>query len=229
MQDYKFIYCAGAPGSMWSRITNRVKRNYDWIDRSDDTEERRYKMPPGVIEARYSAPTEHPTGKGHYGSYFGPGNEFGQDFEDLSHYNVDDFKSECMKPFTDDSKNTKLVRSHWFAYNLDWLYDNCKGDEILLVWRDPKESEKWWHDMGGWNITHPNYDWYQNDSRMWEKIQEETRLIEEFASKHNITWHEYDVDDNWILSLKPNVTNKVPNYGQFFATDTVKVALFKIE
>lgn len=226
----QFIFAAGAPGSMWSRITGRIKRNFYWIDRSDDTEERRYKMPEGVIESRYTSPTQHPTGKGHYGSYFGPGNEFGEHFDDIkNNYTIDEFRTECLKPFTDDTRPTKIVRSHWFAYQLDWLYDNMKNEEILLVWREADKSRDWWYGMGGWNINHPNYDWYQNDTRMWEKIQEETILIKEFGDKHNVTWIDYDVDDNWILKLYPDPVTKVPNYGQFFLTDPVKVALFKIE
>jgi hypothetical protein len=104
-----------------------------------------------------------------------------------------------------------------------------KGEEILLVWRDPAKSRDWWYGMGGWDINHPNYDWYENDEKMWEMIQLESKLIKEFGDKYNVTWHDYDVDDNWILNLYPEDVTKVPNYGQFFLTDSVKVALFKIE
>jgi hypothetical protein len=231
MNDTKFIYCAGAPGSMWSRITNRIKRNCDWIDRSDDTVDRRYQLPPGVIESRYTAPGERLSTQGHYGSYFGPGNEFGQNFDDLTNYdyNVEDFKRECLMPFVDDSKTTKLIRCHWFAYNLEWLKQNCKGDEILLVWRGAEQSRDWWYGMGGWDINHPDYSWYQNDERMWQKMQEETDCIKQFGDKYNVNWVEYDTEDDWVLKLYPNITSKVPNFGQFFLTDSVKVALYKID
>jgi hypothetical protein len=40
---------------------------------------------------------------------------------------------------------------------------------------------KWWHFVGGWDISFPTYTWYNNDSRMYEKILEENQDMLTFA------------------------------------------------
>lgn len=229
MNDIKFVFVAGVPGSAWSMITRRFKKRQEGFDFTDDTPERQFNLPQD-IKQRYTIDIDQDKWKanGHIGSYFGPYHEFGQKFDDLVHYsNVSDFYSECMIPFKDNSLPNKLIRSHWFAYNLEWLWENCKGHDLMLIYRDPKISKDWWHQRGGWDIQHPVYTWYQNDERMWQQIQKETELIWNFGQTKNVKWLDWDHEDSWIektfdKKLDPK-TFANPNFD-----DTIKIGYLKI-
>jgi hypothetical protein len=229
-QNYKLVLTAGAPGSAWSMMSNRVKRALaKRFDRTDETDERTYYIPEDHKNEMYDV--KDPTWKAttHNGSYFGPYHEFGHGFDDIpKNYTTESFKAECLKPFLDPTRTHKLVRSHWFSYNLDWIWDNMKGHKLLLVWRDAEKSRDWWYSMGGWNINFPVYTWYDNPDRMWEKIQEETNLIWKFGEKHNLEWMDYDNDDQWILSKFPNA-KKTDHKADIKINDTIKIAYLDIE
>jgi hypothetical protein len=196
MNNYTLILCTGAPGSGWSRISRRFKKSFNNFDLSDETPERAYVLPE-QNRIDYQVHKDNWQGKTHLGSYFGPYHEFGDHFDDISnHYTKEQFLNECVKPFLDSSKSLKLVRSHWFAYNLDWIWENCKGHKLFLIWRDPECSKNWWYSMGGWNINYPIYKWYDNPEKMWIKIQEEANNVLEFAQRKNIKWQDYsDFDE----------------------------------
>ena len=49
----------------------------------------------------------------------------------------------------------------------------------------------WWHQIGGWDITYPHYDWYANDERMKSQIHIENSNIENFFDLNKISL--YDV------------------------------------
>jgi hypothetical protein len=229
MDNYKLILTTGAPGSAWSMVSHRFKKNFREFDMSDETPDRHYKLPDDH-KSQYDIQGNYWGGRTHIGSYFGPHHEFGHYFDDLSHYNnkVSDFYQECLKPFSNNNAPWKLVKSHWFAYNLDWIWDNCKGHDLFLIWRDPVVSRDWWYQMGGWDIKHPVYDWYEGPERLWNQIQEETRLIEEFAAKKGITWYDYDMKDTWLSKhfglSKIREVSASPKFK-----DTIKVAYLKIE
>lgn len=201
--DNKFVFVAGAPGSMWSMISYRLKRAYTDFDQSDETAERQYSLPEHHKE-NYIVDNPNWKAKTHIGSYFGPNHEFGHHFDELPKYyegNVEGFYQECSGPFIDETKPVKLVRCHWFSYWLDWMWENCKGQDLLLIWREPEATRDWWYNMGGWNIHYPVYWWYENDEKMWEKIQEESAKILEFGNRKGVKWTTYDGSDDWIVGL----------------------------
>lgn len=224
-ENFKLVLCTGAPGSAWSMICQRMRLqlpNYDMTDQSPD---RMYKMP---IEHTKDYQVNDDSWKSytHNGAYFGPHHEFGNWFDDLSNHSKEEFITECLKPFSDDTQVYKQCKSHWFAYNLDWIWENCKGHDLLLVWREAQASKEWWYHMGGWAIYYPIYKWYENDERMWEKMQEETNCIWNFAEKHNLTWDNYST--NWVTERFENAVPKLfkaePNLK-----DTIKVCYTRIE
>jgi hypothetical protein len=223
MNHKKFVFVTGAPGSSWSTASHKLKKQFAGFDRSDETEERLYALPDEYRNqynvARINA---------HIGSYFGPQHEFGHHFDNLDFYNnnVEEFYNECSKPFSNEEKEFKLVKSHWFAYNLDWIWENCKNHFIMLVWREPSFSRDWWYQLGGWDIKHPVYTWYENDERMWNQIQQETNLIWEFGQKHKVEWFDLD-NGNWIEKRFGKKLKEEPIVPSKF-TDTIKIAYFKI-
>ena len=40
----------------------------------------------------------------------------------------------------------RIIKSHFFArhHNLDWLWENMKGDYIILLYKEPQASFAWW-------------------------------------------------------------------------------------
>lgn len=224
MKDNKFVFVTGAPGSAWSMISHRVKQNVKNFDFTDENEDRQYCLP-----EKHKKKFNITANKTHMGAYFGPHHEFGHLFDDLSRYNqqVDNFYKECSRPFSDHTSPYKLVKSHWFSYNLDWIWNNCKGHNLLLIWREPKAARDWWYCMGGWDIHYPVYTWYDNPERMWYQMQEESKLILDFGNKMNVTWHDYDMDNSWLIKefgKKP----RCPRTVAVEFSDTIKIGYLHI-
>ena len=226
--NFKLILATGAPGSMWSMISHRFKRSINKFDFTDENEQRFYDLPKTHTNVNYIINEDNWKAKGHRGSYFGPYHEFGQQFDDLRYYqNVENFYNECLKPFNNDQRPYKLIKSHWFSYNLDWLWENCKGHKMMLIWREPQAAENWWYSMGGWDIRYPVYTWYNNPARMKEKIKEESDLIQGFAEKHNITWVDFDISGDWVYKNFPEAQIIDPKANPVI-DDIIKVAYFDI-
>jgi len=228
MQNYTLVFTTGAPGSCWSMISNRLKRIMPNFDKTDETVEKSYKMPEEHAGRNYNIIDTSWQQTTHVGSYFGPYHDFGHGFDNISkNYTPESFLSECFKPFTDKERPNKLIRSHWFAYNLDWIWENCKGHKMLLIWREPKAAEDWWYSMGGWDIHYPIYTWYEGPERMSKQIKEESDLVLEFAKKHNIEWWDFDSAGQWLYSRFPD-TRVIEPKADPIIKDTIKVAFFEI-
>lgn len=225
MNEPKLILCTGAPGSAWSMICQRMRLQLTGYDMTDQSPDRMYRMP---IEHTkdYTVTDDSWRAYTHNGAYFGPYHEFGHNFDNLNHYTREAFEQECLKPFSDNTQPLKQIKSHWFAYNLDWIWENCKGHDLLLVWREPQAAKDWWFHMGGFDIYYPIYKWYVNEERMWEKIQEETNKIADFAERKNFEWNNYST--NWVMERFPEAVPKLfkaePNIQ-----DNIKVCYTKIE
>jgi len=231
MNDYKFVFVTGAPGSMWSMISHRYKKTFRKFDHSDEISERTYDLPEAHKLANYDAPDrEHWAGKTHIGVYYGPYHEVGHNFDNLAFYdnNVQEFYNECLKPYKEQDKTHKMIKSHWFAYNLDWMWENCKGHDLLLIWRDPDAADDWWHTMGGWDIKHPVYDWYVDDERMHKQIVEESAKIWEFGESKGVEWLDYDAQDTWIEKKFGKARRGNPKAAPRH-TDTIKIGYLTIE
>lgn len=188
---YQFEFVTGCPGSQWSNITNRVRTILsDFYDMTDSGPDRCFRIPDEFIKHHtdYDLSTLSEADKyTHRGSYFGPCHEYGQGFDYISeNYNVAEFTQECLLPFSDANKSIKQIKSHWFAYNLDWLWENFKGHHLTMVWKDPTDACAHWYNLGGWQITYPNYDWYYALGNMPQQIKKEADLVLEFADRKNI-------------------------------------------
>ena len=226
LKDFKLVLCTGAPGSAWSMISNRLKGTFAGFDRSDENEERRYYMPEDHKQG-YHVHSSDWKGTTHVGCYFGPNHEFGHGFNDIpKNYSKEEFFKECLKPYSNDKAPYKLIRSHWFAYNLDWLWENCKGQKLFLIWRDPKAAEEWWYSMGGWDIYYPVYSWYEGPARMKKMIEKESNLLIDFAEKKKIDWTDYS--DTWIKDRWPNAVEKDYKASPVFK-DQIKIAYVDIK
>ena len=180
----EFCFVAAVPGSSWSMLSHRLKLllNHD----TSDVDDSRLHLLPHRDHHKGDVQT-------HFGSYFGPNNEFGHHFDNIpASYSLEEFYKECRRPFTDTCSNkTKSIRSHWFSYNLDWIWDNCKGNTLCLIHKGSTESVRWWLRRGGWEIKHPVYTWYENTDRMTEQIIKENNNLLKFAKDKNLRWETY--------------------------------------
>jgi hypothetical protein len=197
----EFCFVSAVPGSSWSMLSHRLKilLNHDLSD---------------VDESRQHAAPHRDQSKGdiltHFGSYFGPHNEFGEQFDDIkNNYTLESFYSECRRPFINSNNTqTKCIRSHWFSYNLDWIWDNCKGNTLLLIHKESQGAVDWWLKRGGWNIKHPVYTWYENTDRLTEQIIKENTSLLKFAQEKDLQWETYS-EDWWLERFGKEETTQV--------------------
>ena len=157
------IFFTGVPGSRWSGIAQEIEAA-PGFDISDRTPKRSY---------------SHSEFSGHTGAYFGTGMEFPAE---LHESNLD-------LPY--NGTGCKLHKSHEWAYKLHCITVMYPSDWITLVYRADAASFNWWKEAGGWKISYPNYDWYENDLGMIQKIQEQNRLILAFAQQKKLYWTQH--------------------------------------
>jgi len=175
------IFATGAPGSKWSRVLSLIGLHPD-VNSTDKDKFPRYNLDVEFLNGRVV-----PVGN-HTGAYFGPDNNIGEQFADLTKLTKEEFIEEIKKPFDNWDQGTKIVKSHWFSYseNLNWLRTNFPEARIIMIYNGDAIAFKWWHFVGGWDISFPTYTWYQNDARMYEKILEENRDMIAFAKTHMV-------------------------------------------
>ena len=110
------IFAMGAPGSRWSGILRAIQMYHNCINHSDDSPERKYDR-----YTKTSFDGKEVSAGWHRGAYWGPAHEFGQGFDDIkSNYTKETFLQECKKPF-ENWNGVKIIKSHWFAYNIKTL------------------------------------------------------------------------------------------------------------
>tara|TARA_B100000780_G_scaffold265430_1_gene220847 strand:- start:357 stop:908 length:552 start_codon:yes stop_codon:yes gene_type:complete len=158
------IFLTGVPGSRWSGIAQEIEQDprFNTTDRTPDRE--------------YT----HGEFSGHVGAYFGTGMEFPAI---LDTKNLD-------RPYTGNS--TKLHKSHEWAGVLDDIVEQYPHAGIVLIYRNDEASLDWWLQAGGFNITYPDYKYYDDKFRMRIEIGEQNIGILRFAQKHKLTWRQHN-------------------------------------
>ena len=157
------IFFTGAPGSRWSGIAQEIEHKHN-LNTSDRTPERSY---------------SHDNFSGHQGVYFGTGMEFPASLDE----------SVLDAPYK--QSGCKLHKSHEWAYKLTQIKERYPECGIILIYRNSFSCYNWWKQAGGWNITYPNYSWYEDDTVMQQRISEQNDLILEFAQQHKLTWTQH--------------------------------------
>jgi len=161
-----WIFFTGVPGSRWSGVAKTLCEA-PIVNNSDRNETRTYNDM-------------------HQGNYFGPNMEHGKLFEQLNKLPSSIINAELESPF-EEKNDTQLrfLKSHTFAYHLDFIKTQYPTSKIMMVYRDDETALKWWLDAGGFNITYPKYDWYKDEKTMFERIKLENNNILTFCKKHN--------------------------------------------
>lgn len=166
------IIATGAPGSRWSGSLRAITTNVD-INTSDEHEDLIYDNDPGTTNRKTTIGW-------HRGAYWGPYHKQGQNFDNIDKMSKDEIISEFRKPFADFNPGIKIIKSHWFAYHLDFLKETFPDAKFLAVYMPDDFCFDWWHSVGGWKITYPHYDWYKDDERMKKQISIENNNIKKF-------------------------------------------------
>ena len=159
------IFLTGVPGSKWSGISQLLEDNVSGFNISNRSPEKEYL---------------HNSFSGHKGTYFGKGMEF-------EAYLSAEYIDQAWK----NVEGCKMIKSHEWAYHLDFIKKLFPNDWIMLVYRPDMPSYAWWHEAGGFNITYPNYASYKDSSGMLSAIMEQNKCILKFAKKHNAKWHHF--------------------------------------
>lgn len=199
----KYIFVAGAPGSKWSSVVKNIYHSAD-IDRSDYSDARTY---------YHNASGEHQLM--HMGAYFDPGMEF-----DLSaQMNLESRESlEALfdSAFAPDSSGIRIIKSHIFCNNIDFIRKTWPECPIVLVHRNDDACLGWWVKCGHFDITYPLYhDYYKDLKTMAVIIQQQNKDL-------LTAWWKYDgryVTDNKQLASAVQIEAPEKDYQDYVQSD----------
>jgi len=161
----KYIFLIGAPGSGWSDIPFFIYPS-PGIDRSDCNDQRMY--------CRLDSSGKRKTN--HLGSYFDPGMEFGNWFDQLDQHSKEECEAEFDRPFS--GTGVRIIRSHVFAHHIDFIRQTWPECPIILVHRSDEICVEWWFRSGGFDIGYPSYhEYYKDPATMTARIQKQNADI----------------------------------------------------
>ena len=207
--SYKYIFCAGAPGSKWSSLIKNIYYSPD-VDQTDYTDARTYYHDAsGMMDLM------------HLGAYYDPGMEFGGFFDQLDHYTPTECEAEFDRAFLGTSdRGKRIVKSHVFAHHVDYLKTHWPECPVILALRDNDACLGWWVRCGHFNITYPTYDYYYKDLRTMSKI------IDHQNADIQLAWDKYDgivVRDNQELAQVLGLTQPPQEYQQNYQVSDLRV------
>ena len=204
----KYIFMTGAPGSKWSSVSKNIYYSPD-IDRSDYSDAR-----------TYYHDASGTTQLMHMGAYFDPGMEFGGFFDNINRYTKELCESEFDRPFT--GKGVRIIKSHVFAHNIDFLKTYWPECPVVLVQRPNDACLGWWVKCGHFTITYPKYDQYYQDLRtMATIISAQNRDIQEAVWRYR----GQIVNTNQDLAKVVNIQLPPVEYEQNYGADDIRVTV----
>jgi hypothetical protein len=166
----EYIFIAGAPGSKWSSVAKNIYYS-PTVDRTDHTDDRTY--------------YHNATGEMllmHQGAYFDPGMEFDLPV-DLSTLSKAELERRFDTPFSGPGR--RIIKSHIFAHNIDYIKHTWPNAPIVLVHRSDDSCLGWWVKCGHFNITYPLYNKYYIDlTHIAVQIREQNKDIRDAWEKY---------------------------------------------
>ena len=204
----KYIFMTGAPGSKWSSVSKNIYYSPD-IDRTDYSDARTYYHDAsGTMQLM------------HMGAYFDPGMEFGGFFDEIDRHTRERCEAEFDRPFT--GTGVRIIKSHVFAHNIDFLKDHWPDCPIILVQRPDDACLGWWVKCGHFGITYPKYDqYYQNLRTMSQIIPTQNRAIQAAIWRYK----GYVVNSNRELAKALNIQPPPVEYEQNYGADDIRVTV----
>ena len=203
----KYIFVAGAPGSKWSSVVKNIYYSPS-LDSSDYSDERTYHHDAsGKMELM------------HLGAYFDPGMEFDLP-PDLFTLSKDALEDIFNSAFT--GNGVRIIKSHIFANNIDFLKACWPDCPIILVHRPDDACLGWWVKCGHFTITYPKYDKYYVDLRtMANIIKEQNAGIVSATMKYSSK----NALNNTMLCNMLNIEQPPVEYQQNYGASDVRVTV----
>lgn len=201
----KYIFVAGAPGSKWSSVVKNIYYSPS-VDRSDYSDERTYYHDAsGRMELM------------HLGAYFDPGMEFDLP-DDLITLSKDALEDIFNSVFT--GNGVRIIKSHIFAHNIDFLKACWPDCPIVIVHRPDDACLGWWVKCGHFDITYPKYDKYYKDLRTMANI-----ISEQNQDILDAYWHRNGIEPatNHELAKALGIESPPLQYAQDYATNDIRV------
>lgn len=202
---YKYIFCAGAPGSKWSSLIKNIYYSSD-VDQSDYSDARTYYHDAsGTMDLM------------HLGAYFDPGMEFDLP-EDLNNYTREQLEALFDRPFS--GTGIRIVKSHIFANHIDHIKKLFPECPLILALRDNDACLGWWVRCGHFDITYPDYSGY------YKNLREMARIIDWQNRDIRAAWDYYDgivVRDNEELAEVLDIAQPPAEYHQNYLISDLKV------
>ena len=203
----KYIFVAGAPGSKWSSVVKNIYYSPS-LDQSDYSDERTYHHDAsGKMELM------------HLGAYFDPGMEFDLPPE-LMTLSKDALEDIFNSAFT--GNGVRIIKSHIFANNIDFLKACWPDCPIILVHRPDDACLGWWVKCGHFTITYPKYDKYYVDLRTMANIIKEqnagiVKATMKYSNKNPL--------NNTMLCKMLNIEQPPVEYQQNYGASDVRVTV----
>jgi hypothetical protein len=203
----KYIFVAGAPGSKWSSVVKNIYYSPS-LDRTDYSDERTYHHDAsGKMELM------------HLGAYFDPGMEFDLP-PNLMTLSKDALEDVFDSAFT--GEGVRIIKSHIFANNIDFLKACWPDCPIILVHRPDDACLGWWVKCGHFTITYPKYDKYYVDLRNMANIIKEQnsgiiKAIMKYSGKNPL--------NNTMLCNMLNIEQPPVEYQQNYGASDVRVTV----
>jgi hypothetical protein len=203
----KYIFVAGAPGSKWSSVVKNIYYSPS-LDSSDYSDARTYYHDAsGEMELM------------HLGAYFDPGMEFNLP-PDLFSLSKDALEDIFNSAFTGDG--VRIIKSHIFANNIDFLKACWPDCPVVLVHRPDDACLGWWVKCGHFDITYPQYhDYYKNLKTMATIIKQQNNGIVDAVAKYP---GRNPLDNNMLCNML-NLQQPPAEYKQNYTTADIKVTV----
>lgn len=202
----RYIFVAGAPGSKWSSVTKNIYYSNS-VDQTDYSEQRTY-----YHDATGSVNLMH------LGAYFDPGMEFGAWFDRLDQHTTAECEAEFDRPFS--GTGVRIIKSHVFAHNIDFLKQHWPDSPVVLVLRSDDACLGWWVKCGHFDITYPLYhDYYKNLREMAVHVGQQNQDIA-------AAWNEYYGPvpaDNYALAEACGIEPPGTEYYQNYAESDIRI------
>lgn len=183
------ILMVGCPGSRWSNV-HRWVCVHPQINTTDWSKEK------GWSAHSYNHENIVSNVGIHYGSYWGPGNYYGENFDVLNELTKEEILSEFMEAYENWDK-IKIIKSHWFAYHLEYIHALFPEATLVSCYSGDADSMYWWHKCTGWGLGYAGYAWYKDDVRMYEKIKEENANILKYNIDRGANFKDMRMADVW--------------------------------
>ena len=159
----------------------------------------------------------------HLGAYFDPGMEFNlpDNLFQLSKSALEDIFNSAFS-----GEGVRIVKSHIFALNIDFLRACWRDCPVVLVHRSDDACLGWWVKCGHFDITYPYYtEYYKNLREMSSIIQKQnigiTDAIWKYKPELVSPGTNYELCQALGLAQPPN------DYRQNYANSDITVKVIK--